>query len=94
MRKQITTMAIVVALGTLLVGRCGNSRTFEHLQQGRWASEDDPIAKQMIQKERDCRLDDAKVRFFWRLPRHHLWQRARPSYGQGWQGSYALPRVD
>ena len=64
MRKQITTMAIVVALGTLLVGRCGNSRTFEHLQQGRWASEDDPIAKQMIQKERDCRLDDAKVRFF------------------------------
>jgi hypothetical protein len=107
MRKQITTMAIVVALGTLLVAA---AEIAEHLQQGRWASEDDPIAKQMIQKERDwaeagctqkkvvkelladdfqgtapggerydkaeaikraasqkerdCRLDDAKVRFF------------------------------
>ncbi len=107
MRKQITTMAVAVVLGTLLMAVATPA---QHLQQGRWASEDDPIAKQMIQmerewaedgctqkavgkafladdfqgtapggkrydkaealkrdaslKERDCRLDDAKVRFF------------------------------
>ena len=107
MRNQITTMAVVMGLGTLLMSV---SEPAQHLQQGRWASEDDPIAKEMIQrerdwaedgctqnaavkafladdfqgtapggerynkaealrrdtsrKERDCHLDDAKVRFF------------------------------
>jgi hypothetical protein len=107
MRKQITTIGVVVMLGTLLMVVAAPA---QHLQQGRWASEDDPTAKQMIQmerdwaedgctqkavgkafladdfqgtapggerydkaeavkrdaslQERDCRLDDAKVRFF------------------------------
>jgi hypothetical protein len=100
-------MAVVIVFGTLLMSV---SEPAQHSQQGRWASEDDPIAKQMIQnerdwaeagctqkavvkelladdfqgtapggerydkaeaikrgasqRERDCRLDDAKVRFF------------------------------
>ncbi len=107
MRKQITTIVVLPILGTLLIAV---SAPAQSPQQGRWASADDPVAKQMIQmerewaedgctqkpvgvafladdfqgtapggerydkaealnrdaslKERDCRLDDAKVRFF------------------------------
>jgi len=107
MRMQITTMAVVPILGTLLIAVPAPA---QGPQQGRWASADDPAAQQMIQmerewaedgctqkavgvafladdfqgtapqgerydkaealkhdaslKERDCRLDDAKVRFF------------------------------
>jgi len=107
MPKQITTSAVVAILGTLLITVPAPAQS---PQQGRWASADDPVAKQMIQmerewaedgctqkpagvafladdfqgtapdgerydkaealkhdaslKERDCRLDDAKVRFF------------------------------
>jgi Domain of unknown function (DUF4440) len=107
MRKQIPVMVVVVVLGTLLIAVAQSAR---QLRQSGWASGDDPIAKQMIQmerdwaedgctqkadvkafladdfqgtapggerydkaealrrdtsqKERNCRLDDAKVRFF------------------------------
>ena len=105
MRKQITVVVVVLGLSLMAV-----VQSARQLGQGRWASEDDPIAKQMIQmernwaedgctqkaalkafladdfqgtapggerydkaeaikhapsqRERDCRLDDAKVRFF------------------------------
>ena len=105
--SKITTIAVGAVLGAWLFTI---SVPAQHLQRGRWASEDDPIAKRMIQmerdwaedgctqkalagafladdfqgtapgggrydkaealkrdpslKEHDCRLDDAKVRFF------------------------------
>ena len=105
-RNQIARNFVVAILGTIVVV----SAPAQHLQQGRWASKDDPVAKRMIEmerdwaedgckqkgvaeafladdfqgtapggerydkaealkygasvKERECRLDDAKVRFF------------------------------
>ena len=105
--NQIPRKVAVAILGTILVAV---PATAQHLQPGRWASKDDPVARRMIEmesdwaedgckqkgaeesfladdfqgtapggerynkaealkhdaslKERECRLDDAKVRFF------------------------------
>jgi hypothetical protein len=107
MQKHIATITVLPILGALLTAVPAPAQS---PQRGRWASADDPVAKQMIQmerewaedgctqkpvgvafladdfqgtapggerydkaealkqdtslKERDCRLDEAKVRFF------------------------------
>jgi hypothetical protein len=49
-QKQVTRLSVIAVLGALLasVGVAA-----QEPQQSRWASEDDPVAKQMIQRERD-----------------------------------------
>ena len=106
-RNQIARNAVLAIIGTIVLVV---SAPAQHLQQGRWASKDNPVARRMIEmerawaedgckqkgvaaafladdfqgtapggerygkaeavksdasvKERDCRLDDARVRFF------------------------------
>ena len=55
-RNQIARNFVVAILGTIVVV----SAPAQHLQQGRWASKDDPVAKRMIEMERDWAEDGCK----------------------------------
>ena len=56
-RNQIPRKFVVAMLGTMVVVV---SAPAQHLQQGRWASKDDPVAKRMIEMERDWAEDGCK----------------------------------
>jgi hypothetical protein len=48
-RNLIARNAAIAILGTIVVVV---SAPAQHLQRGRWASEDNPVAKRMIEMER------------------------------------------
>src|SRR5215813_7589429 len=56
-RNQIPRKFAVAMLGTMVVVV---SAPAEHRQEGRWASKDDPVAKRMIEMERNWAEDGSK----------------------------------
>lgn len=56
-RNQIPRKIAVAMLGTVVLAV---SAPAQHLQQGRWASKDDPVAARMIEMERDWAEDGCK----------------------------------